>query len=99
MKQEIKGWAKKVWLDLRSYDPDTVPVRIKGNREKMKPHMVGLATLSTNMPPADKVLFDKAVDLLNDYYHYFDEGYRSFNNIDTLPDKCYQALITIIEAN
>lgn len=98
MKQEVIDWAKRVWLDIRSYDPDTVPVRIKSNREKLRPHLIGLEKMTSGMPVNDKLLVDEAIDLLEDFYHYFDNGYRSLNNIDNLDLLCKASLLKILEA-
>ena len=46
-----------------------------------------ISVIRDSLPGAAKVKADAVVDLLYDYYHYFDLGYRSKTNIDDFPEK------------
>jgi hypothetical protein len=78
--------------------PDTMPNLIDENRTRMTRLLARVRGIT---PPADPVQRQSLVDaktLIDDYFHYFDKGYRSLNSIDTLPDLCKQALLSAIEA-
>jgi hypothetical protein len=80
-----KLWAKNA-LDLfRSLESDNVPDRIKKNRDKC---LVLMETANTFEKTAD----DDAYDLIYQWYHYFDKGFKSKYPIDGLLEKITKLL-------
>lgn len=101
-KQKIKCWARETYLELRGLPADTVPVRIKSNRDRLLPHFLereDIDTLKEELPAQVKEFLRELVRLLHEYEHYFDNGYRSCENIDTLPDKIKDKLAKLMRTD
>lgn len=74
-----KEWVKEALALFQSLPSDTTPDRIKENRKKMLVHATKAQALK------DSGVNNVALDKFLDWFHYFDLGYKSEYNIDTLP--------------
>jgi len=76
--------------------PDTTPERIRCNRASLCVFYNKMRRASRTIPRPIPDEVKEAVRLFNEYYHYFDKGYHSSENIDSLPDKLKEALGDVI---
>ena len=98
---KIKNWAQTIYDYLENADPDTTPDRIKLNRAKMflaNAEMPYVEALIAELTPAQQTFLENLIYLFGEWVHYFDNGRRSPENIDDLPDKLKLALSKIIVA-
>ena len=83
-------WAEESYTQFALLSEDTTPERIKKNRIKVAP-------VCRKANKLKKVKDHEAFRLCYEWEHYFDEGYKSTENIDTLPEKLRVALLDMIE--
>jgi len=82
---QYSEWAKGAYDEFGRFEADTTFENIKRNREKFLPYY----------KKAEKLGETKQHDAFyycHEWMHYFDNGYKSPENIDTLPDKFKDAL-------
>ena len=72
--------VKKTYDEFINLPLDTTPERIKYNRDKLLPFVseCDLVASDKDMAELKKLLYN--------WYHYFDEGFKSKYSIDELPD-------------
>ena len=98
---KIKNWAQKIYDYLENADPDTTPDRIKLNRAKMflaKTETPYVEALRGGLTAGQRTFLERLIYLFGEWVHYFDNGRRSPENIDDLPDKLKDALAKVITA-
>ena len=86
---KVKGFIKDAQTAFASMPPD-IQQNIKPNRNKMLPFFferLDIEKLSGKLPQHAQSSVSELSRLLYEYEHYFDNGYKSPENIDTLPDK------------
>ena len=87
---DYSEWAEQAYADFVKLGRDTVPEKIKENRDKFLPHCSKARKLK-------KVKDHEVFRLCDEWEHYFDPGYRPSMSIDYLPDKLKSALLDMIE--
>ena len=100
-KLKIKKWAKEILTYLNNAKPDTTPERVRKNRERLLPSFVEMEDVyafKDELPPKALAFLIELIRLLYEYQHYFDDGYRSSENIDTLSDKLKLSLAKVVKA-
>jgi len=80
-----KDWARECLNEFLTLERDTTQERIKRNRQKM--------LLRASDTFEKSAASDKVSELIYEYQHYFDTGFRSKYNIETLPTLIESALI------
>jgi len=88
----VKEWLEETIAQIESNPDDTTPERIRDNRIKLggvfrRKEEIESSVIA-NKPKAKNEVAELK-QLLYDYYHYFDAGYKpeSGETIDTLPTK------------
>ena len=98
-REVIKEWADEVLGFLNTAPSDTTPERITENRKRFIPIQLGRGSVSSkgkNLGVEVASLVSDAVYYVNEYFRYFEKGYKSPERIDDLPDKCKEALGKLI---
>ena len=98
---KIKNWAQGIYDYLETADPDTTPDRIKLNRAKTllaNAEMPSVEALKAGLTAGQQVFLENLIYLFGEWVQYFDNGRRSPENIDDLPDKLKDALARVITA-
>lgn len=94
----IKEEILDLYNVIRNLDPDTVPIRIVNNRDKLRPYLAKARGLDISLcTPTQKLELKELIRLLQEYYRYFDVGYQSTEIIDNLPDKIKTQMEKLIE--
>ncbi len=88
----------KSLLDMvQGLEADTTFERIKANRELMRgPIVEARALKKVGFGGTVQIKIDEFVDMLEDYYRYFDMGYRSPEKIDNYQEKLKEKLAEVI---
>ncbi len=98
--EEQIDWVKQLSIRLQFQARDTTSERIKGNRmalETLYRFIPQVESIIPGLPLEYQMLVQDTCDLFNDYYHYFDRGYKSSHRIDNLSDQIINKLSEIIE--
>lgn len=94
----IKEWLCELIEFFSNHTPDTVPYRIKCNRDKLFCSIANMSWVRNeiaSLPPAKKQFIEEFLTLLEEYFHYFDMGYRAPHTIDELPGLIKEKLLII----
>ena len=96
--KNIRSWGKEIYTFLIEQDLDTTPERIKINRDRLRPlfeRSEYISAIRDSLSGVARVKANAVLDLLYDYYHYFDLGYRSKTHIDDFPEKLKEAFAKV----
>ncbi len=86
---EIREWLVCLLTELNNLPEDTIPERIKSNRDRMTCLIAKsdrVKRLVSTYPIGVKTYIENFLQLLYEWQHYFDTGYKAPHTIDELPD-------------
>ena len=110
LKRDVKYWMINCLTLKKLSVPDSTPERIAENRRNLLPSYSEIARLrdevldSNDFSSESKDKIDNVFNLIDDYFHYFDKGYKTKYNekyeiidIEVLSTECETQLNLVIK--